>query len=193
MLHLQRLLKPNSTAAAAVLPRKGYCCCCCSLKRSSESWQQQKQTRSSKTTGRSSKLRQHPLQQNPQQQQQQQQQHQQRMHLVYPAPSPITNPDLFLSKGRHASFGLSLKPRANALRALNPANDSRVIDASAPPHNTISASPDCSVQTPQQTLLLLLLLLLLLQVLQQQHNKPSRENEYRVIYWKRHHPMQKGI
>ena len=190
MLHLQRLLKPNSTAAAAVLPRKGYCCCCCSLKRSSESWQQQKQTRSSKTTGRSSKLREHPLQQNPQQQQQQQQQ---RMHLVYPAPSPITNPDLFLSKGRHASFGLSLKPRANALRALNPANDSRVIDASAPPHNTISASPDCSVQTPQQTLLLLLLLLLLLQVLQQQHNKPSRENEYRVIYWKRHHPMQKGI
>uniref|UniRef100_A0A1B0APV8 Uncharacterized protein n=1 Tax=Glossina palpalis gambiensis TaxID=67801 RepID=A0A1B0APV8_9MUSC len=57
------------------------------------------------------------------------------------APSPITNPSRFMSKGREAWFGISLKAVIKARILQNPAIDSRSMHDSPLPANIISALP----------------------------------------------------
>ena len=58
--------------------------------------------------------------------------------MIAPAPSPITNPSLFLSKGRLADFGSSFLS-LNAFIALKPPTPAALTTASLPPDITISA------------------------------------------------------
>uniref|UniRef100_A0A1B0A9R9 Uncharacterized protein n=1 Tax=Glossina pallidipes TaxID=7398 RepID=A0A1B0A9R9_GLOPL len=57
------------------------------------------------------------------------------------APSPITNPSRFLSKGREAWLGVSLKAVLKARILQNPAIDNGSMHDSPLPANIISASP----------------------------------------------------
>ena len=58
-----------------------------------------------------------------------------------PAPSAMTNPSRWLSKGREACSGLSEKPVLSARAAAKQPSVTRSIAASAPPQIAISASP----------------------------------------------------
>ena len=58
-----------------------------------------------------------------------------------PAPSPITNPSLSLSKGLEALSGLSLYLVESALALENPLNAKGFIHASTPPATIKSQSP----------------------------------------------------
>ena len=61
---------------------------------------------------------------------------------VIPAPSPITKPSLFLSQGRDALVGSSLR-LDRALQAMKPPTPDGMMAASAPPASIRSASPLC--------------------------------------------------
>ena len=70
-----------------------------------------------------------------------------------PAPSPITKPSLFLSKGRLASSGSAFR-KLNAFMAAKPATASGVIVASHPPARKTSASPHLIARQASPTELL---------------------------------------
>ena len=71
-----------------------------------------------------------------------------RSRIMMPAPSPSTNPSRSASNGRDARSGSSL--RCDSVRACtNPATVMPVMQASAPPAITTSASPARSSRTAQ--------------------------------------------